>query len=192
MKNQATWFSVAAACLFGMNVHAQDAAPDETLLKSCAVCHGEEGISPSEDWPHLAGQRAGYLAYEMQAYRDGSRVHTEMNALAMQLTDEQIDALATYYASFPHAAPDLNDLSDDGQAGRNDAATCMACHGMHGLSATEIWPNLAGQTQTYIATQLKAFREGAREDPVMSPRAAGLSDKQIEGIAIYFSELGYR
>ena len=74
-------------------------------------------------------------------------------------------------------------------AGKNHAARCTACHGYSGISANDEWPNLAGQKQEYLVKQLKAYRDGTREDPVMSPMAAGLTDADIDNIAAYFNTL---
>lgn len=71
----------------------------------------------------------------------------------------------------------------------NKAASCFACHGEKGLSASPIWPNLAGQRKGYLIKQLKDFRSGLRKDPIMSPLAKVLSDSDIEELTTYFSEL---
>ena len=81
-----------------------------------------------------------------------------------------------------HAAGDV-------AAGKAKAAPCAACHGAEGISPTDIWPNLAGQKVGYLIKQLKAFRDGGRKDPVMSPMAAGLSDDDIANLAAYYSSL---
>jgi cytochrome c553 len=78
----------------------------------------------------------------------------------------------------------------DAAAGKAKSATCAACHGANGISNNDIWPNLAGQKEGYLIAQLKAFREGTRSNPMMSPMAAPLSDADIEDLAAYFSSLG--
>jgi cytochrome c553 len=82
------------------------------------------------------------------------------------------------------------------EAGKAKAITCMACHGPQGISANPLWPNIAGQNATYIASQLKAFRDGAanpqaaeRYDPLMSPQSLALSDEDIRNLAVYFESL---
>jgi cytochrome c553 len=40
-----------------------------------------------------------------------------------------------------------------------------------------------------MAEQIKAFRDGERKDPLMSPMVAGLSDADIENLAAYYSGL---
>jgi cytochrome c553 len=77
----------------------------------------------------------------------------------------------------------------DAAAGKAKAATCAGCHGSAGVSNNPLWPNLAGQKDQYLVKQLKAFRDGARKDPMMSPMAAPLSDQDIENLAAYFSGL---
>ena len=74
-------------------------------------------------------------------------------------------------------------------AGKLKSALCAACHGAEGISATDIWPNLAGQKAGYLVKQMKAFRDGGRKDPMMSPMATPLSDDDIDNLAAYFSSL---
>jgi len=70
------------------------------------------------------------------------------------------------------------------------AASCAACHGENGVSANEIWPNLAGQQRDYLAKEMRAFRDGARVDPSM-PAALlkGVSDEQILSLAAHYSAM---
>jgi len=77
----------------------------------------------------------------------------------------------------------------DAAAGKAKAAVCAACHGAAGISASPLWPNLAGQKDQYMIKQLKAFKDGTRKDPLMSPQAAALSDADMENLAAYFSGL---
>ena len=81
-------------------------------------------------------------------------------------------------------------MAADAAAGKTKAATCVACHGANGISPNDIWPNLAGQKEGYLAKQLKAFRDGQRNDPMMAPMAAPLSDADIADLAAYFASLG--
>lgn len=74
------------------------------------------------------------------------------------------------------------------EAGATKAAVCLACHGMNGNSTNAEWPSLAGQHATYTADQLRLYRSGKRQNPVMQPMAAGLSDQDIEDLAAYYAE----
>lgn len=77
----------------------------------------------------------------------------------------------------------------DAAAGKAKSATCAGCHGAAGVSANPMWPNLAGQKDAYMVKQMKAFRDGGRKDPMMSPMAKPLSDADIDNLAAYFSSL---
>lgn len=77
----------------------------------------------------------------------------------------------------------------DIEAGKGKSAPCVACHGANGISNNPEWPNLAGQKEKYLAMQLTAFRDGQRQNPLMSPMAKPLSDEDIANLAAYYSSL---
>lgn len=83
----------------------------------------------------------------------------------------------------------LAQAGGDAKAGKARAGACAGCHGAAGISANPLWPNLAGQKDAYIVKQLKAFKDGTRKDPMMSPMAKPLSDTDMANIAAYFSSL---
>lgn len=85
--------------------------------------------------------------------------------------------------------PVISYAAGDAAAGKVKAASCAICHGAEGVSANDIWPNLAGQKSGYLVKQMKAFRDGDRKDPMMSPMAAPLSDEDIDNLAAHFSSL---
>jgi cytochrome c553 len=66
---------------------------------------------------------------------------------------------------------------------------CQACHGLDGLSKTPDAPNIAGQTEPYLVTQLQAYKTGLRKNDAMSVVAPSLSDQDIEDLAAYFSAI---
>lgn len=80
-------------------------------------------------------------------------------------------------------------LAGDAAAGKAKAASCAGCHGANGISNNPMWPNLAGQKDGYLAKAMKDYRDGKRNDPMMSPMAKPLSDADIENLAAYFSSL---
>ena len=80
------------------------------------------------------------------------------------------------------------------EAGKAKSITCAACHGVSGTSVNPVWPNIAGQSATYIVAQLKAFQPGdngkaLRSDPLMTSMAMPLSDQDIRDLAVYFESL---
>jgi cytochrome c553 len=78
----------------------------------------------------------------------------------------------------------------DYEAGKKKAEEiCAACHGADGNKPlTPETPRLAGQYYDYLEHSLKAYRSGARENPLMSPMAKPLSDKELKDVAWYFSK----
>lgn len=68
---------------------------------------------------------------------------------------------------------------------------CSNCHGVHGISESPNFPNLAAQSQPYLVEQLKSFKSHGRSDPAgfeyMWGISARLTDEQIDGLAVYFS-----
>ncbi len=80
----------------------------------------------------------------------------------------------------------------DQEVGRKKSESCAACHGAVGISPNTAWPNLAGQQKAYLVKQMKAFRQGERSDPWMSPMAEPLSDADIEDLAAFYNSLPVR
>lgn len=77
----------------------------------------------------------------------------------------------------------------DVKAGRAKAMMCQACHGLDGLAKTPDAPNIAGQTEPYLVTQLQAYKTGTRKNDAMSVVAPSLSDGDIEDLAAYYSAI---
>ena len=80
----------------------------------------------------------------------------------------------------------------DAAAGKAKSTTCAACHGSSGISMIPIYPNLAGQHQSYLSTSLKAYRSQQRKGgnaAMMWGIAASLSDDDIDDLAAYYASL---
>ncbi len=90
-------------------------------------------------------------------------------------------------AGIPAGAESLVDGS--AEAGKAKSTTCSACHGQDGNSVMPTWPSIAGQSATYLTTQLHAFKDGLRSDPLMSAQAMLLADDDIRNLAVYFESL---
>lgn len=185
----------AAALLLAMALFAQpaiaegDAAAGKELGYTCLGCHGIEGYRnayPSYRVPKLGGQMAGYIEAALKGYRDGTRKHPTMLAQATSLTDQEIADVAAYLASIGNETV---------AAGGSEpvpfekATACAACHGNNGISVNALWPTLAGQHEDYLETALRRYISGERSDPLMSPQAALIDEKDVPALARYFSRL---
>lgn len=69
----------------------------------CAACHGANGVSVADAIPNLAGQKQAYLEAQLRALKSGVRKNAVMNAIAAQLTPEDVTNVAAFFASLPGA-----------------------------------------------------------------------------------------
>ena len=151
----------------------------------CRTCHGLDGYAKIPIAPHIGGEPEAYLVAQLTAFRDGTREHEMMTVVSRALTAQQIEDVSAWYAAHSAHA----ELNAPVEAAPE---ACVACHGADGISVVEDAPNLAGETNIYIETQLKAFRSGKRASPVMAPLASGLSDTEIRDLANWYANVTLR
>ena len=84
-----------------------DAQTGRAKARTCAVCHGEFGVSVLPNAPSLAGQPEIYLAEQLKAYRSGKRSDESMSVVAKPLTDAEITDLSAWFASIAIEAKPL-------------------------------------------------------------------------------------
>ncbi|WFC13984.1 c-type cytochrome [Aeromonas salmonicida] len=77
----------------------------------------------------------------------------------------------------------------DIEAGKAKAAVCAACHGVEGKALIPNYPHLAGQNAAYLVKQLKAFKDGSRQEPLMGPFMAPLTEADMENLAAFYASL---
>jgi cytochrome c553 len=95
--------------------------------------------------------------------------------------------MALVYASVTCAAEGPAAPKADLERGKQIASTvCVACHGADGNSVVPTNPVLAGQHADYIALQLKAFKSGTRQSPIMQGMAASLTPEDMLSVGTYF------
>jgi cytochrome c553 len=96
---------LATSMLFAFSgiVQAGDAAAGKEKNSMCVGCHGIEGyrtaFPEAYHVPKIGGQHAEYLIKALEGYRDGTRSHPSMTALAKTLTEQDIKDLAAFYAN---------------------------------------------------------------------------------------------
>ncbi len=71
------------------------------LTRACAACHGKDGVGREDIFPNIGGQNEIYLLSALRAYQSGSRISERMNAMTKDLSDKQLQELATYYSKMP-------------------------------------------------------------------------------------------
>ena len=162
----------------------------ELAKSTCERCHGLNGISQNEEWPHLAGQRAGYLYLELRAYKNGARADASMENAVKYLDDAVLVQVAAYYASLEPAqvSGKIRTVERDPVAeGKAAAAACAGCHGSDGNASIPGMPSLTGQFPQYFVAAMKAYKGSGRTDTTMKSLVASLSDSAIEKIALYYA-----
>ena len=221
------FFLLSAACpliTHGENIRVGDIeiSPDdfsatlspEKRVAKCLSCHGNRAggdidFGPEVHFgtPALRGMRESYLRESLVAYRDGTRQHKEMSAVAAMLDDETIDFMARTFAAYEappmRPAGELTTLAEKDPLFRKGQAlarqgspqkgvpACIACHGTLG-EGSDMGPRLAGQNVLYIKSQFKAFANGTRQtvqSAIMQPVVAGLKDDDIEMVAHYYESV---
>jgi cytochrome c553 len=83
----------------------------------------------------------------------------------------------------------ISAAAGDARAGRQKALQCQTCHGLDGMAKLPEAPNLAGQSEAYLAKALKDFRSGTRKNDMMSLVIANLKDADIADLAAYYAAI---
>jgi cytochrome c553 len=164
----------------------------------CAACHGEEGLSISNDFPRLAGQSPAAIYKQLSDYRSGARFDAQMTPMAQALSQEQLAQVAAYYGQVRARMrlgggrldiddPDIDRLIHRGDPARK-IAPCESCHA-RGAGGPPETPVIAGQNAAYLERQMRAFKTGERRNDVyrrMREISAGLSDGEIRRVASHY------
>ncbi|HEX7029374.1 MAG TPA: c-type cytochrome [Gammaproteobacteria bacterium] len=188
----------------GDNLVGGDAEAGETKAAVCAACHGPQGNSVNPIWPKLAGQHAGYLLKQLQAFKlpaeESPRFNAIMHTQAQPLGEQDMLDLAAYFSAQavqPGAAdPSLVEAGERiyrGGIPEKAVPACIACHGPAGKgNAAANYPALGGQHAAYVVAQLKLYAAGERRtDPnqMMRNIAAELSEEEMQAVASYVQGL---
>src|SRR5712671_5966971 len=187
---------VPAAAMFAVVAGPANAADDSIKEKAalCTPCHGEAGISETENTPPLAGQPDPFLQWQLVFFRSGSRKNEVMQPIAEQINNEDVRSLGAYFTSLtpPKAAapddnPDLSRKGAEAAAGRR----CASCHG-DTFAGTKAVARLAGQREEYLLKALHDYKSNVRVGggvAAMADVAYSLSEEEIEALAHYLAHL---
>ncbi len=187
------WVAFFTALGLSFNAHATppDAVAGKVKAQACFACHGENGIGISPEIPNLAAQPPLSLTYQLIQFRGQQRKGGAMETLAMTLSDQDMRDIAAYYSSLPPPPAKSGNADKIAKGGQIASAQyCNSCHGPQ-LQGQKHIARLAGQSQDYLVTQLKNIRSGARidMDGTMGSAARGLSDEDIDVLAVYAASL---
>ena len=200
-------FTVIAA-IAGLGLSAATgarAADAAQLAEQCADCHGENGVSKEPSVPTIAGMSAYFLTDTMAIYKERGRPcveaeylagaskgsKTDMCKIADELSDEDAEALAEYYAgkAFVPASQEF----DSGKVALGQEvhdAACKKCHEAGGAVAEDDAGFLAGQWMPYLRQVFEHYAAGDRPMPKkMQPKFDDLSADDREAFLHYYASL---
>lgn len=92
--------------------------------------------------------------------------------------------ISSAHAAEPETPPNETALKN----GQKSAQFCRHCHGVGGSSVREDTPNLAGQNEAYLLTQMDKFVTGKRKNEFMEGLIKALTPEERKNIALYFSQ----
>ena len=164
----------------------------------CVACHAADGNSSTPANPKLAGQHPEYLLKQLQEFKSGKRANAIMSGMVAGLSDQDMVNIAFWvagqtpkdgYASDVNLVREGERIYRGGVADRNIAA-CAGCHSPNGAGLPIQYPRLSGQHADYTASQLRAFRSGARgNNAAMTVVASKLNDREIAAVSDYIAGL---
>lgn len=173
----------------------------------CASCHGATGVAPTQNWPHLAGQKATYTAKMLLDYQSRLRAENHgaalMHDIAVMLTPQQIADVSAFYAVQPAPRDDgtprpvvAQGLSAEQLVRKGDPARlltpCASCHGVKGQGGKLEASALAGQNPLYLTRTLLNYQSGVRANDAaqgMRAFAKKLTRVEIDALATYYADL---
>jgi cytochrome c553 len=184
------------AAMFAVAAGPTNAADESIKEKAaqCTPCHGETGLSETENTPSLAAQPDQYLQWQLVFFRSGSRKNEVMQPIAEQVNNEDIRNLSAYFASLtppkattPDDNPDLSKKGAEAAEGRR----CASCHG-DTFAGTKAVARLAGQREDYLIKALRDYKSNLRVGggvAAMAEVAYSLSEEEITALAHYLAHL---
>jgi cytochrome c553 len=184
--------ALAAASLGGSGQPASAQSLQDKIAQ-CETCHGQNGRSKDPNIPNIGGQPKLAVMYQLFFYREGRRKSPEMNAIAKDLTDAELTAIADYVSKLPAPQP-IGGGIDEARLKRGAVLAgqrlCAGCHNAD-YSGREQMPRLAGQHEAYTVKALKEYRAGARigTQAAMAEAVRGLNDADFEDLAYFLARV---
>lgn len=182
-------FGVILAGLLGS---AQAADKIEDMAGTCNGCHGANGVSENANTPSIGGQPELYLKRILLEWKSGVRHSETMENLIKDYSDEQIGALAAYFAKKPWMPVAQKIDANLVNLGKGVSKRCVVCHGDTGAAKDEGTPNLNGQWAEYLEMDILKFRDGnvAGSNKKMLNAIKKLSAEEVKAAAAFYANQG--
>ena len=182
-----------ALALLSLPAEAADIQAGKAKAEVCVGCHGENGISQTENIPSLAGQPDQFIQWQLVFFRAGTRKNEAMKPIVDELSNEDIRNLGAYFASLQPAKAPADDDPDLSRKGAEAAAgrRCASCH-LDNYAGTKGVARIAGQREEYLVKALHDYKSGQRvggSQAAMTDVAYPLSAEEITALAHYLAHL---
>jgi cytochrome c553 len=186
--------TLGQSALASVAAHAADIAAGKEKAELCVGCHGEGGVSETENIPSLAAQPDQFIQWQLVFFRSGTRKSEEMQPIVEQLSNDDIRNLGAYFASL--APPKASKPDDDPALSRKGAEAaagrrCASCHA-DTYAGTKAVARVAGQREDYLLKALHDYKSGVRSGggmAAMAEVAYPLSEEEITALAHYLAHL---
>ncbi len=165
----------------------------EILARTCNACHGVGGVSAGTTMPSIGGLPRDYLERVMKQWKYGERDGITMNRVVRGLSDDEIDALAAYFAAQPWVpSPQPAEDAVLTAGGKVVYEVCTDCHGLDGGDPDWDAPRLNGQWSKYLQLELEKYRSA---EYLLPHRKMGKAVGEVEptkasAAAVYFGAQG--
>jgi len=161
----------------------------DLLARTCNNCHGLNGVSVGASMPSIGGLPKVYLANIMKDWKYDKRGAVTMNRIVKGLSDDEIDALAAYFAKLPWVPVPQPASAENLAIGKTVITeNCEDCHGATGSDPDVGAPRLNGQWARYMALELEKYRdpEFRMTHRKMRKAARELKEGEVHPVAAYF------
>jgi cytochrome c553 len=156
---------------------------------TCFACHGEQGLSQTENIPSLGGQQAPYALIQLFMFREKLRTFEPMNEMAKSFTDDDLRTFSDSIATLPKPVSPT-EAGDPARMARGQALVqqnrCNTCHNTD-FSGKENVPRIANQREDYLAKTLAEYKDNSRHgyDATMADVMQTVAKEQIADLAYY-------
>lgn len=197
-----TSISTIFSLVFGAMVSGSAWGQIDSIVQNCNGCHGDDGVSQWSDVPTIGGMPEFTHADALYFYREGERPCAEseyrqgdtsrpaasMCEVTADLSDDQIDEIAAYYAGKPFVPAEQEFDAALAAAGNTiHDEHCEMCHTDGGSNPDDEAGILAGQQMGYLKMTFDQYNSGEREqDATMQSAMDKLSDDDVQALLNYY------
>ncbi len=177
-----------------LSVSAEDL---EAIKSKCGMCHGADGNSPNSSIPSIAGMTKEFFTHTLDAYQNNGRPSDLMKPYVHNLSVEEIDKLAEFYAN--QTFKPVKQEFDPARVKRGEALHnkyCEKCHENAGRITENNYGFLAGQWMPYLRQAIQDYLDKKRRvAPMMVTKIEKLKEEAgkegIEDVLHYYASIKF-